>query len=178
VTLLPTAELLIERLGLAPLPVEGGHFRQTYVSDEAIAASALPARYGRDKTLGTAIYYLLTSDPDSFSALHRLPTEEIYHFYLGDPVEMLVLHADGRGELLTLGQDLLGGQRVQLVVRRGVWQGSRLATGGRFALLGTTMAPGFDDLDYEGGEREALVSRYPDHADRIRSLTRPAGPRP
>lgn len=167
-----TAERLIELLGLAPLPVEGGHFRQTYVSDEAVAASALPARYGRDKTFGTAIYYLLTDEADSFSALHRLPTEEIYHFYLGDPVEMLLLHPGGASESVVLGQDILAGQRVQSVVPRGVWQGSRLRPGGRFALLGTTMAPGFDVADYEGGERDALIRLYPAEAERIRALTR------
>ncbi len=167
-----TAQELIGRLGLAPLPVEGGHFRQTYLSDELLPAAALPARYGRAKPLSTAIYYLLTEEPDSFSALHRLPTEEVYHFYLGDPVEMLLLQADGGSELAVLGPDLGTGQRVQLVVPRGVWQGSRLRAGGRFALLGTTMAPGYDVLDYEGGDREALIRRYPGLAERIRALTR------
>jgi predicted cupin superfamily sugar epimerase len=167
-----TAERLIQLLDLRPLPVEGGFFRQTYRSDETMPAEALPSRYGRPKTLGTAIYYLLTPDPDSFSALHRLPTEEVYHFYLGDAVEMLLLHPDGRSERVLLGQDLLAGQRVQHVVSRDVWQGSRLADGGRFALMGTTMAPGFDESDYTGGVREDLVLRYPGEADRIRRLTR------
>jgi uncharacterized protein len=167
-----TAEQVIELLGLAPLPVEGGFFRQTYRSDETITGGALPARYGRPKTLGTAIYYLLTSDPDSFSALHRLPTEEVYHFYLGDPVEMLLLHPDRRSERVLLGHDIAGAQRVQQVVPRAVWQGSRLVDGGRFALMGTTMAPGYDDRDYEGGERDALTRDYPAEAERIARLTR------
>ena len=167
-----TAERLIELLGLVPLPVEGGHFRETYVSDESIAAGALPARYGRPKTFGTAIYYLLTSDPDSFSALHRLPTEEVFHFYLGDPVEMLMLHPEGRAELVLLGHGLEAGQHVQHVVPRGVWQGTRLLDGGRFALMGTTMAPGFDRQDFERGDREELIRRYPAEADRIMRLTR------
>ena len=167
-----TAEQVIELLGLAPLPVEGGFFRQTYCSDETIAGGALPTRYGRSKTLGTAIYYLLTSDPDSFSALHRLPTEEVYHFYLGDPVEMLLLHPDRGSERVLLGHDIAGAQRVQQVVPRTVWQGSRLVDGGRFALMGTTMAPGYDDRDYEGGERDALIRDYPAEAERIARLTR------
>jgi uncharacterized protein len=152
--------------------VEGGHFRQTYVSEEILPAAALPARYGRAKPLSTAIYYLLTDEADSFSALHRLPTEEVYHFYLGDPVELLLLHAEGASELAVLGPDIMAGQSVQLVVPRGVWQGSRLRAGGRVALLGTTMAPGWDVLDYEGGEREPLIRRYPEEAERIRALTR------
>ena len=168
----PDPKELIARLGLVPLPVEGGLFRQTYLADETLAATALPARYGRPKPLSTAIYYLLTAEPDSFSALHRLPTEEVYHFYLGDPVEMLLLHPDGRSEEVRLGPDVLGGERVQLVVPRGVWQGSRLMAGGAFALLGTTMAPGFDPADYEGGDRQRLIDAYPGAAVLIHALTR------
>lgn len=166
------ARRLVELLGLAPLPVEGGHFRQTWVAGDRLAADALPGRYGREKPAGTAIYYLLTSEPDSFSALHRLPTDEVYHFYLGDPVAMLMLGDAGRVEEVTLGPDLLAGQRVQHVVPAGVWQGSRLRPGGRFALLGTTMAPGFDGADYEGGVRERLVAEYPAAAAEIGRLTR------
>jgi predicted cupin superfamily sugar epimerase len=168
----PDPKELIARLGLVPLPVEGGLFRQTYLADETLSATALPARYGRPKPLSTAIYYLLTAEADSFSAMHRLPTEEVYHFYLGDPVEMLLLHPDGRSEEVRLGPDVLGGERVQFVVPRGVWQGSRLRPGGAFALLGTTMAPGFDPADYEGGDRHRLVDAYPAAAALIRALTR------
>lgn len=150
-----TAARLIELLRLEPLPVEGGHFRQTWRSDA-----------------GTAIYYLLSDDPDSFSAMHRLPTDEIYHFYLGDPVEMLLLQADGRVEDVTLGPDVLKGEHVQFVVPHGAWQGSRLRDGGRFALLGTTMAPGFDPSGYEGGSRERLIAEYPAAAAAVRRLTR------
>jgi len=167
-----TAEEIIEHLKLQPLPVEGGLFRQTYVASEELAAGALPERYGRVKSLCTAIYYLLTDRPQSFSALHRLPTDEVYHFYLGDPVEMLLLHPEGRSELVILGQDLLAGQHVQVVVPAGVWQGSRLLEGEGFALLGTTMAPGYDDLDYEGGDMEELQRLYPDRATLIRQLSR------
>ncbi|MGH9777147.1 MAG: cupin domain-containing protein [Candidatus Acidiferrales bacterium] len=167
-----TAEELIELLKLEPLPIEGGLFRQTYHSTENIPRSALPARYHGDKPFATAIYFLLTSDPDSFSALHRLPTDEVYHFYLGDPVELLLLFPDGGGRRIVLGQDILHGQLVQFVVPAGTWQGSRLIPGGRFALLGTTMAPGFDPTDYVGGKRTELVTRYPDHAELIRALTR------
>jgi uncharacterized protein len=167
-----TPQRLIDLLGLVPLPVEGGFYRETWRADESVSAAALPSRYGRSKTFGTAIYYLLTSDPDSFSALHRLPTEEVFHFYLGDPVEMLMLHPGGVSERILFGHDLAGGQRVQHVVPRAVWQGSRLLDGGRFALMGTTMAPGYDPHDYEGGDPDALVRDYPAEADRILRLTR------
>lgn len=168
-----TSEQLIEHLDLKPLPVEGGYFRQTFRAEETLPAEALPARYRSAKPFSTAIYYLLTSDPESFSALHTLPTAEVYHFYLGDPVEMLLLHPDHRSERVVLGHGLLDGQHVQFVVPPEVWQGSRLVPGGRYALLGTTMAPGFDNQDYAGGDRDDLIRRYPDRAELIRALTRP-----
>jgi len=168
----PNASQLIEHLGLEPLTIEGGHFRQTYFAPESIAAEALPARYSAPRSFGTAIYYLLTSEVDSFSALHRLETDEIYHFYLGDPMEMLLLHPGGRGERIVLGPFILGGHRVQFVVPRSVWQGARLICGGSFALMGTTMAPGFDPADWSEGKRDALLREYPEHAELIRALTR------
>jgi uncharacterized protein len=116
-----------------------------------------------------AIYFMLT--PESFSALHRLPGTEIFHFYLGDPVVMLQLLPDGSSQTITLGPDLAGGQRPQVVVRGGVWQGSRLASG-KWALMGTTMSPGFDYADFELGNREQLMAQYPGAAELIRQYTR------
>ncbi len=165
-----TAERLITLLNLEPLPVEGGYFRQTYHAGETIEPPALPARYRRPKALGSAIYYLLHGD--HFSALHRLLTDEIYHFYLGDPVEMLLLYPDGASEVMSLGPDLEAGQRVQLVVPRGVWQGARLRVGGAWALLGATLAPAWDEGDFVLGRREELEQHYPDRAEMIRALTR------
>jgi predicted cupin superfamily sugar epimerase len=163
---------LVEHLGLVPLPGEGGLFRQTYLAGYTVPQACLPGRYSSDKPLATAIYYLLTSEPDSFSALHRLPTDEVYHFYLGDPVEMLMLFPDGRSKRVILGQNILDGQKVQHVVPKDVWQGSRVIAGGRFALMGTTMAPGFTKSDYEGGRAAELCARYPEQAGLIRRLTR------
>ncbi|MCC6191312.1 MAG: cupin domain-containing protein [Anaerolineales bacterium] len=174
-----TVEALIELFGLAPLPVEGGLFRQTYRSGDALAASALPERFraaGGPKPASTAIVVLFTAEADSFSALHKLPTDEVYHFYLGDPIEMLQLYPHGRSERVILGQDVLGGQRVQYVAPREVWMGSHLLPGGRFALFGTTMAPGFTASDYVGGDRQALIRQYPHEAQLIRRLTRPEAP--
>ena len=159
---------LIRHFRLEPLPIEGGYFRQTWSSDDLVS---IPG-YDSPRPAGTAIYYLLTSDPDSFSALHRLASAEIYHFYLGDPVEMLLLAEGDPGRCIVLGPDLLGAQHVQYVVPRSVWQGSHLIPGGRFALLGTTMAPGFDARDFTLGRRQELVRQYPDHAALICELTR------
>jgi len=158
---------IIRHLKLEPLPIEGGYFRQTWVADESVS---IP-RYSSPRAAGTAIYYLLTSDPDSFSALHRLSTDEMYHFYVGDPVEMLSL-GNGIAQRVTLGHDIMRGQQVQYVVPRDVWQGSRLLPGGRFALMGTTMAPGFDPADFTIGRRDELIAAYPEQANFIRALTR------
>src|SRR5271165_1096282 len=135
-----TADDVKHFLQLTPLDVEGGFFRETYRSRWQISAEYLPEGVRGARSLATAIYYMLT--PESFSALHRLPGTEVFHFYLGDPVVMLQLLPDGTSQTIMLGPDLAGGQRPQVVVRGGVWQGSRLAPGGKFALMGTTMSPG------------------------------------
>lgn len=161
---------IMSLLRLKPLPGEGGYFVETYRSDERVPQEALPTRYQGPRVFATAIYYLLT--PDSFSALHRLQTDEVYHFYAGDPVEMLQLKPDGTGLKLVLGFEIWNGRQPQVMVPRGVWQGSRLLPGGSFALLGTTMAPGFERADYESGSREGLLKAYPAYQDAILALTR------
>jgi predicted cupin superfamily sugar epimerase len=167
-----TRDEVIRRLDLVPLPGEGGYYRQTWQAAERVPVPARGGRSAQDRAAGTAIYYLVTDDADGFSAMHRLPTDEVYHFYLGDPVEQLLLHGDGRVEVVQLGADLAAGHRVQHVAPRDTWQGTRLVPGGRWALLGTTMAPGFEAGDYEAGDREALIGAYPQAASRIRALTR------
>lgn len=166
---MPSAEDIIRHLGLTPHPKEGGYFRETYRAAESHAAGHLPQRYGAARSASTAIYYLLT--PTTCSALHRLKTDEIFHFYLGDPIRMLQLDADGKGRTIVLGPDVLNGQHLQVMVPRGVWQGSLLEPGGTFALMGCTVAPGFDYADYEGADRAALTKQYPDFAELIRRLT-------
>jgi len=165
-----TADDVKHFLQLTPLDVEGGFFRETYRSRWQISAEYLPEGVRGARSLATAIYYMLT--PESFSALHRLPGTEVFHFYLGDPAEMLQLHPDGKTQIVTLGHDLATGQQPQVVVRGGVWQGCRLADKGQWALMGTTMSPGFDYADYETGVRDELIAQYPDMAEAIRRYTR------
>jgi uncharacterized protein len=165
-----TALEIRQRLNLEPHPIEGGYFVQTYRAAHQLPSHALPPGYAGARAVGTAIYYLLT--PETFSAMHRLPGDEIFHFYLGDPVEMLQLPPDGSGETIILGHDFARGMRPQHVVPGGVWQGSGLIPGGEYALLGTTMSPGFDYADYETGLRDQLITLYPQHSARITSLTR------
>jgi uncharacterized protein len=167
---MPSAKEIQELLKLQPLPVEGGFFAETYRSQSTLSQRSLPSGYSGERALSTAIYYMVT--PDTFSAMHRLKGDEVYHFYLGDPAEMLILKPDGSGETLLMGQDIASGMRLQHVVPGGVWQGSRLVPGGKFALLGTTMAPGFDPTDFELGARKELNTRYPAYAKLIAVLTR------
>lgn len=163
------ADVIIQTLGLKPLPMEGGYFFETYRCEEVIPASTLDGRYGQDKAISTAIYYLLTNN--SVSLLHRIISDEVFHFYAGYPVEMLQLMPDGSCEIIILGSDIEAGQRPQVIVPRGVWQGCRLRSGGDWALMGTTVAPAFDFEDYEPGNREDLIRLYPDCAELIRTLT-------
>ena len=159
-----TTEMLKQLLGLEPHPIEGGFFRRTYTS-----AGTVELERGR-RAQGTAIYYLL--EADTFSEMHVLASDEIFHFYLGDPVEMLQLHPDGRSAVFTLGQDLAAGQQVQLVVPAGVWQGTRLIGDGKMALLGCTVTPGFDFADYRNASAENLIAKWPHETERIHALTR------
>jgi len=131
--------------------------------------AVLPDRYVDARRHSTAIYYMLT--PDTYSHMHLLLTDEIFHFYAGDPCEMIQLHPDGSGEILTLGNDILAGQTPQIRVPGGSWQGMLLKPGGTFSLMGCTVAPGFEYVDYSHGTRSELISKYPDFADRITTLT-------
>jgi uncharacterized protein len=159
-----TADEIKKLLKLEPHPVEGGFFRRTYTSPGTVA---LPRGV---RAQGTAIYYLL--EPGTFSEMHVLGSDEMFHFYLGDPVEMLQLLPDGRSSVVTLGPDLAARQQVQLVVEAGVWQGTRLMGDGKVALLGCTVTPGFDFADYRAGSAEELIAKWPEQAERIRALTR------
>src|SRR4051794_7713172 len=162
------ADDVIRLLNLQPHPVEGGFFRETYRSAAVLPGSVLPD-HGGPRSVSTAIYYLLK--PGHVSELHVLPGDEVFHFYLGSPVVMLQLWPDGSGREVVLGSDVAAGQVPQLVVPAGVWQGTRLLGGDGFALLGCTVAPGFDYADYKGGSRAELTNRWPTFAEKIARLT-------
>ncbi len=163
-----TAQQIIERLQLVPLTIEGGYFRETYRAATTIPASVLPDDYPADRNASTAIYYLLT--PETYSAIHRVRSDEVFHFYAGDAVEMLQLSPDGNARTVVIGNDLAAGQEPQVVVPAGVWQGCRLILGGRWALMGCTVAPGFDFADFELADRAQLTASYPDFAEMIAGL--------
>jgi uncharacterized protein len=163
-----TAQQIIDLLGLRPHPREGGFFLESYRSQRFIPQSAI-SRYPGDRRESTAIYYLLT--PTTFSRLHRLKGDEVFHHYAGDAVEMLQLFDDGSSQRLLIGKDLLGGERPQVLAPANVWQGSRLVPGGSWALLGCTVAPGFEYEDYTDAPREFFLKHYPLEEELIRALT-------
>lgn len=166
-----TADEVKKMLGLIPHPCEGGSYLRTYESGERLSASCFAnARYGGPRHTGTAIYYLL--EPGNFSEMHRLKSDEIFHFYAGDAVEMLQLRTGGDGEVIRIGNRLERGERPQVVVPRDVWQGSRLVAGGKWALLGCSVSPGFESEDYEPGARASLNAGWPAFSGLIAELTR------
>ena len=156
---------IIRRLDLQPHP-EGGYYRETHRDELVLPADAVN-RPG-PRSAGTAIYYLL--GPDDISAFHQIKSDEVFHFYAGDPVTMVQLTGSGP-ETTILGPELLAGQQPQVVVPAGVWQGLHLSDGGRFGLLGCTVSPGCDFADFEMARRDDLLAAFPDQADIIHRLT-------
>ncbi len=161
------ARQIISRLGLKPLPREGGFFAPTWTS---------PRKGPGGRALGSAILFLITAA--DFSALHRLGMDEIWHFLAGDSAELVRLGPRaGRGRVLVLGADVAGGHLPQVVVPAGEWQGARIiprrGPGARgWALFGCTLAPAWDEREFELGKRKDLLARFPAHGGLIRLLTR------
>lgn len=164
-----TANFWIKELRLSPHP-EGGYFRETYASERILRSGCLSAEFAGERPASTAIYFLL--EAGNFSAFHRLRSDEMWHFYTGDAVEVLIINADGSLDTMRLGPMPDDGEVFQAVVPAGKWFGSRLAVGGEFALVGCTVSPGFHFDDFELGTREELTSLYPQQSAVIRQLTR------
>jgi uncharacterized protein len=158
------------RLALRPHP-EGGYFRETYRAAESIAPSALPPRYDGPRTLATAIYFLLPSD--HISVLHRLRSDEIWFFHLGSTLTVTTLDQDGAVREIALGAAIDREERLQAVIPTGTWFAATVRAPRSFALVGCTVAPGFDFADFELADREALATRFPQHRALIATLTRP-----
>ena len=157
----PTTQQLVEHLGMTPLPVEATLFVSTY-------RSAVDMPDGGP--VGTAMIGLYSNDPPSRSLFHRLDFDEVWHFYRGDPMRLVLLHPDGTSDEVIMGSDLLAGQRVQYVIPAGAWQAGELVAGGEWALFGCTMAPGFTSACFEGGRISDLLAEYPDREADIRRL--------
>jgi len=159
----------ISRLGLQKHP-EGGFFREIYRADEILAANALPKRYKGPRAFATAIYFLL-QDRD-VSCFHRIQSDELWHYYTGSALTIHVLNPAGDYIALRLGPDPEQGESFQAQIKAGCWFGASLNQSQSYALIGCTVAPGFEFADFELAERRQLLEHYPQHAELIRRLTK------
>jgi predicted cupin superfamily sugar epimerase len=166
---LKDAAYWIRTLGLQPHP-EGGYYRQTYRAELVLPNASLPPSFTGPRPASTAIYFLL--EGRNFSAFHRLRSDEVWHFYLGSTLAVHVIGADNSYSVIHLGANPDAGEVLQAVVSAGCWFASEVEDGKSFALVGCTVAPGFDFEDFELAKRTELVLRYPQHREVIEKLTR------
>ncbi|MDM8525501.1 cupin domain-containing protein [Desulfococcaceae bacterium HSG8] len=162
------SEYWINKLELAEHP-EGGYFRETYRSDEFIDTDALPERFNGQRAFSTAIYFLLKGN--QVSRLHRIRSDELWHFYAGSPLTIHIIDPQGQYERIRLGGNLDNGEVFQAVVKSGSWFGAAPDIADSYSLVGCTVAPGFDFHDFEMGDRDELLDKYPQHASVINLLT-------
>ena len=160
---------LIQRYNLEPHP-EGGWYKQTYKSNEQIAAEALPERFGASRVFSTAIYFLL--EKGNFSAFHRIKSDECWHFYAGDPLLIYIIEQTGELKVISLGNDHEKGQSFQYVVPANCWFASRPAPGSEYCFVGCTVSPGFEFEDFELANATELSVMYPQHKSIIIELCR------
>ncbi|MBU4212813.1 MAG: cupin domain-containing protein [Kiritimatiellae bacterium] len=165
----PTSRYWITKLALQPHP-EGGYFREIYRSVEQIPAAALPARYRGPRSFSTSIYFLLAGT--QISTLHRLASDEQWHFYDGSALLLAMIAPDGTSREVRLGRRATAGEQFQVVIPAGTWMGARLASQRGYALIGCTVAPGFEFQDFAAGRRSNLLERFPQHRKLITALTR------
>lgn len=166
-----TAADVIRILDLAPLPVEGGFYRETYTGELQLPANVLPPEIVSHRSISSAIYYFLTAD--SKSRLHRLVTDEIWHFYQGDPVDLFVFQSDYDYAKVELGPHILQGQVVQAVVPAKSWFGASLQAGGEWALMACSLAPAYSKEDFslpDAAEFDALMARFPSQQEILLNL--------
>jgi len=160
---------LISYYQLLPHP-EGGYYKETYRCSEQVPQHALPGRFNGDRNFSTAIYFLL--EQGNFSAFHKISSDECWHFYAGGPLNVFVISTDGEVSVIKLGNNISAGETFQAVVPAGCWFASAPADNTAYALVGCTVAPGFDFADFELAERNSLISQYPQHEAIINQLTR------
>lgn len=164
-----TAQYWIDHLQMTKHP-EGGYFKEVYRSEDKILSSALPTLYGGDRSYATSIYFLLAGN--DFSAFHRLQSDEIWHFYAGCGVKIVVIDTDGKVVTHSLGNNFDIGEQFQVIVPANTWFGAKPIDKGGFALVGCTMAPGFEFEDFELADRTDLINQYPQHKALITEFTR------
>ena len=164
-----TIEQLIKKLDLEKHP-EGGYFKETYRSEMTISESSLPSEFESDRHVSTCIYFMLTSD--EFSAFHKVNQDEIWHFYMGDRIILHMISPEGDYSKVNIGSDFSSGEVPQFVVPAQHWFAAEVEKENGFALVGCTVAPGFDFKDFELAEREQLQKTFPKHSDLIKKFSR------
>ena len=162
-----TADEICHLLNLAP-NATCGFVRQSFLSPRTIAPGGLPAPFSDARPLGSALYFLVT--PDAPVRLHRIRNDQLYHYYLGNPLEVFLLHAGGRSERVVVGPDLRGGQQVQLLIPGSTFHTARVIGGGRWFLGASTEWPGVEPADVELGNLEELAAAYPTVATDLRAI--------
>lgn len=164
-----TATQLISRFSLLPHP-EGGWYKETYRSTEGIPHRGLPIRFNGDRHFSTAIYFLL--EKGTFSAFHKIKSDECWHFYAGQSLEIFVLDKEGELVIVKLGNDITNGEVFQYVVPANTWFASRPSSVAEYAFVGCTVSPGFDFADFELAESSTLSNEFPQHTHLIKELCR------
>lgn len=164
----PKARFWIEKLQLQPHP-EGGYYRETYRAEQRVLSCCLHEHEG-PRPIATAIYFLLPGD--QFSALHRLRSDEMWHFYTGSPLTIYMIDPQGALSQVRLGANPENGERFQAVIKAVCWFGATVDDPEGYALVGCTVSPGFEYEDFELGNRQSLLERYPQHREIIERLTR------
>jgi predicted cupin superfamily sugar epimerase len=164
-----TADYWIQALQLQT-HIEGGSYTRTYCADLIIPQNDLTSSFHGPRPVATAIYFLLQQN--QFSALHRIASDELWHFYYGDPLIIYEIRPDGRLTEHLLGNNPMNGEHFQCAVKAGSWFGSNLKSGGEYALVGCTVSPGFDFAEFDLAEKDKLLALYPQHISIIKALTR------
>lgn len=164
-----TTKVLIRKLNLTPHP-EGGYFKEVYRSEDEIKIDGLPQRYESTRCFGTSIYYLL--EGKQFSAFHKLNSDETWHFYLGSQIVLHLINEEGKYSKVLLGQRVDENEQLQFTIPHGTWFAAEVKDKNSFSLAGCAVYPGFDFADFEMGDKEELLKKFPQHKDVIQKLTR------
>lgn len=164
-----TVDTLVKELNLLPHP-EGGYYKETYRSEGKITQTCLPTDFKGDRNMATGIYFLI--EKGNFSALHKIKSDETWHFYYGDALEVIEINEQGNLTITQIGSNLLEGETFQYTVKANTWFGSRVNSNGNFSLVGCTVYPGFDFNDFELAQQKNLIQLFPQHRQLIIELTR------
>lgn len=164
-----TVDTLVKELDLLPHP-EGGFYKETYRSEGKITQACLSPNFSGDRNMATGIYFLI--EKGNFSALHKIKSDETWHFYYGDALEVIEINEQGKLNITHIGSNILKGETFQYTVKANTWFGSRVSGNGSFSLVGCTVYPGFDFNDFELAKQQDLIQLFPQHQTIIKELTR------